>query len=245
MHLMETGPGESGPVRGRELVEHAEHLARLALRHYGFSSRTTIEVINLAENITLRLDDPVNDERAVMRLHRPGYHHISDIKSELQWLDALLASRTVEVPPPIDALNGDRVVTIEDDDGPRHVTVCGWLDGTAPDPAGDLVRQFGTLGAVTARLHDHVAQWQLPPGFCRRPWVRSRCSAPARRSARGARGSASTMRRAPSSRRRRPRWPGGSRASRWLPGRSASCTPICGWRTCSSTTARTVSRSCA
>ncbi|MBO9534847.1 MAG: phosphotransferase [Solirubrobacteraceae bacterium] len=170
MHLMEAGPGETGPVRGRELVERAEALAQVALRRYDFSPRTTVEVINLAENVTLRIDDPVNDERAVMRLHRPGYHHLSDIKSELQWLDALKASRTVEVPPPIDAINGDRVVIVEDDEGPRNVTVCGWLDGEAPDPEGDLVAQFATLGAVTARLHAHVAHWRLPPGFCRRPW---------------------------------------------------------------------------
>lgn len=172
MHLMEAGPGETGPVRGRELVERAEAMARAALRHYDFSAATSIEVVNLAENVTLRLDDPVNDERAAMRLHRPGYHHISHIKSELQWLDALLAARTAEVPPPIAAMSGDRVVTVFDEqrDEAHHVTVCGWLDGVAPDPGGDLVTQFAMLGAVTARLHTQVAHWRLPPGFCRRPW---------------------------------------------------------------------------
>lgn len=170
MSLMETGPGETGPVQGRELTQRSEALAGRALRAYDFSPAATVRVINLSENVTLRIDDPVTQERAVMRLHRPGYHHISQIKSELQWLDALLASRTVEVPPPIGARNGDRVVTIDDGDLQRYVTVCGWLDGEEPAVDGDLVRQFAMLGAVTARLHEQVAQWSLPPGFCRRPW---------------------------------------------------------------------------
>lgn len=170
MGLMETGPGETGPAQGQQLTERSEALARLALARYDFSPRAEVRVINLSENVTLRIDDPVTAERAVMRIHRPGYHHISQIKSELQWLDALLASRTVDVPPPIGARNGDRVVTVDDGDGPRYVTVCGWLDGAMPDVDGDLVAQFAMLGAVTARLHEQVAGWQLPPGFCRRPW---------------------------------------------------------------------------
>lgn len=170
MGLMESGPGETGPAHGQQLAERGMALARAALARYDFSPRAEVRVINLSENVTLRIDDPATNERAVMRIHRPGYHHISQIKSELQWLDALLASRTVEVPPPIGARNGDRVVTVDDGDGPRHVTVCGWLEGEAPTVAGDLVAPFATLGAVTARLHEHVAGWQLPPGFCRRPW---------------------------------------------------------------------------
>jgi Ser/Thr protein kinase RdoA (MazF antagonist) len=172
MGLMEAGPGETGPTRGREIAARSVELARIALREYDFSPRSTIEVLNLSENVTLRIDDPVTQERAVMRLHRPGYHHLSDIKSELQWLDALLASRTVDVPPPIDARSGERVVTVDDDDGPRYVTVIGWLDGHMPSADGDdLPRQFEMLGAVTARLHQQVAGWTLPPGFCRRPWA--------------------------------------------------------------------------
>lgn len=152
------------------LVRSGEVLGRQALRSYCFSPRATVSVINLAENVTLRIDDPATGERAVMRLHRTGYHQLAQIKSELQWLDALRAAGAVEVPPPIDAKGGERVVTIDTDEGRRYVTVCGWLDGAAPDPSGDLESQFTMLGAATAELHAHAAQWTLPPGFVRRPW---------------------------------------------------------------------------
>lgn len=152
------------------LVKSGEELGAQALRGYCFSPRATVSVINLAENVTLRIDDPATGERAVMRLHRTGYHQLAQIKSELQWLDALRASGSVEVPPPIDAKGGERVVMVDADEGRRYVTVCGWLDGAAPDPAGDLERQFTMLGAATAELHGHAEQWSLPPGFVRRPW---------------------------------------------------------------------------
>lgn len=152
------------------LVRSGEVLGHQALARYCFSPRAKVSVINLSENVTLRIDDPATGERAVMRLHRTGYHHLAQIKSELQWLDALRASGEVLVPPPIDAKGGDRVVTIDTDEGARYVSVLGWLDGEQPDPGGDLVAQFSMLGAATAKLHAHAARWPLPPGFVRRPW---------------------------------------------------------------------------
>lgn len=152
------------------LVRSGEVMGQQALARYCFSPRSKVTVINLSENVTLRIDDPVTGERAVMRLHRTGYHHVAQIKSELQWLDALRASGAVEVPPPLDATGGDRVIAIDTDEGRRYVTMLGWLDGEQPDPSGDLVSQFELLGAATARLHRHAEQWLLPPGFVRRPW---------------------------------------------------------------------------
>ncbi len=244
MGLMETGPGETGPADATHLVQRSEALAREALRHYDFSPRSTLEVITLADHVTLRIDDPVNDERAAMRLHAPGRHHITQIKSELQWLDALLAARTVDVPPPISARNGDRVVTIDDGLGERHVTVCGWLKGRTPQLRADPTEQFGVLGAVAARLHEQVARWALPPASVVPPGVSSSWSGPVRRMGRGGRDWVSTLPRTRC-------WPVPSNrcapSSRPRPiprRRTGSCTPTCGSSTSSSMTGRTA-RSCA
>ncbi|MFT4035251.1 MAG: phosphotransferase [Patulibacter sp.] len=145
----------------------AAQLARVALRHYDFSPRTTIELWQDAPLAGWKLHDPDTDEHAVLRVHPAGHRYISEINSELVWLDALLAARVIDVPPPISARNGSRVVTVEDDDGLRCVTVCGWVTGT---PLTCTAESLGQLGAVAARLHEHAAHWRLPPGFCRRPW---------------------------------------------------------------------------
>lgn len=171
MSLLEPVSDGGGAATRAALIARSEQLARRALLRYDFSPEATVEVINLSENVTLRIDDPQLGERAVMRLHRPGYHTVAQIKSELQWLDALRQDRCVSVPPPIGGRHGERVITVDGEFGePRHVTVCGWLDGHMPAEHGDLERQFSMLGATTARLHRHALGWARPPGFVRRPW---------------------------------------------------------------------------
>ena len=151
-------------------VEESLEIARRAMAQYDFSPRATLDVVNLSENVTLRIEDPVTGEVAAMRLHRTGYHDVAQIKSELLWLDALASSRCVEVPPPIPTIAGERVARIDTLDGERLVSVAGWVDGAMPDAGGDLTAAFGMLGAATAKLHRHAEGWTLPPGFCRRPW---------------------------------------------------------------------------
>lgn len=151
-------------------VAESTEIARRALARFDFSPRTTLRVVDRSGTVTFCVEDPVTQERAAMRLHDAGHHEILQIKSELLWIDAIRADRCVEVPPPIAARTGERVVRIDTDEDARLVTVCGWLEGTTPDPADDLVPAFATLGAATARLHRHAAAWPLPPGFCRRPW---------------------------------------------------------------------------
>lgn len=151
-------------------VEDSLATARAAMARYDFSPQATLDIVNLSENVTFRIEDPVTDECAALRLHRTDYHSVAQIKSELLWLDALAQSRTAEVPPPIPTRSGERVARVDTPDGERLVTVAGWLNGTMPDASGDLGRAFEMLGAATARLHAHSASWTLPPGFCRRPW---------------------------------------------------------------------------
>ncbi len=151
-------------------VEESLEIARCAMALYDFSPRATLDVVNLSENVTFRIEDPATGEVAAMRLHRTGYHDVAQIKSELLWLDAIARSRCVEVPPPIPTLAGERVARIDTPGGERLVSVSGWLDGDMPDAGGDLTAAFSMLGAATAKLHDHAQSWTLPPGFCRRPW---------------------------------------------------------------------------
>lgn len=152
------------------LVEESLDIARRAMALYDFSPRATLDVVNLSENVTFRIEDPVTDERAALRLHRTDYHSVAQIKSELLWLDSLAQRRTADVPPPISTRSGERVARIDTIHGERLVTVSGWLGGVMPDASSDLGAAFEMLGAATAKLHAHSESWTLPPGFCRRPW---------------------------------------------------------------------------
>ena len=141
-----------------------DDLAAAALGHYGLSG--TAELCNVSENHTYRVEDPERGTFA-LRVHRPGYRTALQIESELQWLDALRRDGAVDTCVPVPSLNGDLVV----DAGSHNVVLWEWLPGTEPDPEGDEVFDgFRTLGAISARMHEHARAWTLPPGFDRPTW---------------------------------------------------------------------------
>lgn len=147
-----------------------ETLARRALGRYDCSPRATLTLVRDATTVLFRVDDPATGETFALRVHRAGIHDRQQIKSELGWLDALRAHRCVEVPPPVSAIDGDRVVELEGDDGPRLVSMNGWLGGEALALADDPVATFRQLGVAAAKLHAHALGWRLPDGFCRPSW---------------------------------------------------------------------------
>src|SRR5947208_15788669 len=63
-----------------------ESYARAALADYGRGRHTPLRLLSLSENATYLVDD---DDPMVLRVHRPGYHSLESIRSELTWMAAL------------------------------------------------------------------------------------------------------------------------------------------------------------
>ena len=150
-----------------------EELAISALDRYGLGSSATATLCNVSENHTFRVNDPVSGRTFALRVHRPGYRTAQQIESELMWLDALRADGVVETPPVVTADDGARVVSVSTAQVPaRNVVMFEWVAGSAPDlDAGEAaVGQFETLGAISARMHNHAHSWPHPNGFTRPHW---------------------------------------------------------------------------
>jgi Ser/Thr protein kinase RdoA (MazF antagonist) len=148
-----------------------EAIAQAALARYDLSPEATVELINVSENATFRVEDPADGLRAALRVHRPHYRDAGEIESELLWMDALRADGVVAAPQAIAARDGDRVVEVRVDDVRRDVVLFEWLDGTMPDSAdASLVDGFRMLGAISAALHQHARAWAPPAGFRRPRW---------------------------------------------------------------------------
>jgi Ser/Thr protein kinase RdoA (MazF antagonist) len=141
-------------------------LARRALTHYDVPSDVELTLLNVSENATFAVDDPATGARTVLRLHRRGYHDAAAIASELDWLDALRDEAGVRTPRVVPGRDGRRLVTVDDTE-PRHVVAFEWLPGSEPT---DLLRSFGALGEITARMHEHARTWPRPAGFTRFAW---------------------------------------------------------------------------
>jgi Ser/Thr protein kinase RdoA (MazF antagonist) len=148
-------------------------VARRALAECGVSDEAELTLLNVSENATYAVDDPASGLRTVLRVHRHGYHDAAEIESELAWLDALREQAGVRTPHVLETKDGRRLLALDEPGAPdpRYVVHFEWLPGTEPTPSDErLADSFELLGAITARMHDHVAAWQPPAGFSRFAW---------------------------------------------------------------------------
>ncbi|MFT4264149.1 MAG: phosphotransferase [Nocardioides sp.] len=151
-------------------LEGTDLIARAALPAYGVSPGTRLRLINLSENATFLVTDPIRG-RSVLRVHRLGYHSRAAIESELAWTGALRAAGTIATPAVIPTVTGERVLTLQapGTGGPdRHAVMFAWVPGGEPDPTDPA--SFERLGAMTARLHEQSRGWRRPDAFTRFSW---------------------------------------------------------------------------
>ena len=148
-------------------------LAATASTYYDLPADVAPSLINLSENATYRLDDPVSGRKWALRVHRDGYHSRTAIASELAWLIDLRKSKVVTTPVPLPGKDGELIQTVSHPamSRPRNVVLFEWEAGSEPGIGDeDLVGPFEILGELTARMHIHSRQWKRPPFFERLTW---------------------------------------------------------------------------
>ncbi len=152
--------------RGQALRLRA--VAQVALAEFGFG-RYRLRLIKHLVNTTFRLD--CDEGRFVVRVHRTKDRKLSEIESEVVWLEAIARDTDICVQTPRRTVDG-RLVAVVDIDGapPCPVTVLSWLKGRvfSSDMRGE--RHFALLGRLTAQLHAHAQMWSPPKGFDRPRW---------------------------------------------------------------------------
>lgn len=159
-----------------EQVGAMDELARSALHHWNLDS-AELTLLACRENTVFRVTG--EDCRYALRVHRPGYHSDSALRSELQWLQAL-SDADIEVPTVVPTRTGElfAVGTVDGIPGPVQVDLFEWIDGqqlgSVQAEVGDDLQWIGDtwhkVGALAAGLHNHSAGWQAPAGFVRHAW---------------------------------------------------------------------------
>ncbi len=163
-------------MAGEAALSHEDLLCRLrslaerAVRRYPLPANVSLQLINLSENATYRVDDAATGSKWALRVHREGYHSRTAIASELEWLTALKASGAAITPTPILGKDGEFIQTVAQEGlpRPRNVVLFAWEEGEEP-AATDAVG-FEALGETAACMHAHVRTWQRPSWFERHTW---------------------------------------------------------------------------
>lgn len=160
--------------QGVRAIYTKEYISRLrdglqsALSLWEMPDSAQISLMNVSENATFQVRD--GDRRLAVRVHRSGYHTVDEIRSELAWISALRREGVVDTPAPVETTAGDPLGTISVGKEGRHVVAFEFMVGEEPRIENDLKDWFKKLGAISARLHQHVNSWQFPQGFTRKRW---------------------------------------------------------------------------
>ncbi|QJF51995.1 phosphotransferase enzyme family protein [Roseobacter ponti] len=153
------------------LLVHLEDLVRNGLALWDLPRDVTPRLINVSENTTWLIEN-TRGFRAVLRVHREGYHSKRAIACELAWIEAL---RGADVVPTAKMFTGRNGKVIQQAGTPglpsaRYLVLFEHLPGAAPDQTSDMTAGFSTVGAMAARCHTHVLGWQKPRPFERLVW---------------------------------------------------------------------------
>lgn len=152
-----------------EFLARLERQVRQARARWDFGPDAHVSLLTISENATYLLSE--GERRMVLRVHRPGYHTLDEIRSELAWIEALRADGTVLTPKPIAARDGALLQAIGENGGEARIAVgFEFVTGQEPMIDGNLLEWFRELGRITARMHRHVRGWAQPAGFRRKVW---------------------------------------------------------------------------
>lgn len=142
-----------------------------ALSCWSLSPQAKASLINVSENRTYLITD-CDGSKTILREHRPDYHSLAAIESELNWLQALQTDENVKVPVVILGQNNYAIQTVTclDNKSDRHLVMFEYIEGSEPVDDENLLENFETLGSIAARMHNHTTRWNKPKHFNRRDW---------------------------------------------------------------------------
>jgi len=155
----------------KEHLKSLDVLAQNVITKFGLSGNSRIQLINYSENITYKVQNSDNGEIYALRVHRPEYHSLEAIESELIWMLAVSKETDVLVSKPLICMDGTmiQIGSAEGVTTDRYCVMFHWINGEFPNEE-NLSSVFILLGEITAKMHAHSRSWTPPRKFIRHSW---------------------------------------------------------------------------
>jgi Ser/Thr protein kinase RdoA (MazF antagonist) len=134
-------------------------------------------LIKYRENAVFRVTTQDGTDYA-LRIHRAGYHTDAELRSELQWINAL-AKYGIQVPAIVPCRAGEPFAVVSGGGvpEPRQVDIFEWVNGRQLGATESGIadtcsvgRTYRTIGVLAAQLHNQATGWEIPDGFTRHAW---------------------------------------------------------------------------
>jgi Ser/Thr protein kinase RdoA (MazF antagonist) len=158
---------------GKEPVDHL-WLARCVLAEYPIKD-PHLTFIQQSDTISYKVVAP-GEGCFLLRLHIPlteamGSHgaDAKAVSSELLWLEALCQDTDLVLQQPIRNKGGTLVTPLEapGEGGMVNCTLIRWVPGEPYHRDLETEDTAFQIGVITATLHNHASQWEIPAGFTR------------------------------------------------------------------------------
>ncbi|KUN24638.1 hypothetical protein AQJ23_18015 [Streptomyces antibioticus] len=142
-----------------------------ALTAYGRAGALSgARLLSLSENATYLCTFSDAPDPLVLRLHRPGFRTLPQIRSELMWTERLRADGAVATPAVVPTPAGEAAASFPGAGGAlQHAALFEFAPGAEPDTT-DFAEVMEVVGRETAALHEHASRWQRPDVFTRPEW---------------------------------------------------------------------------
>lgn len=157
----------------REQKKTFDIVAEKTLIAYGLGETHVAKLLQISENITYMVRNRITDEKEyVLRVGRPGYHSVEELKSELLWIQQIQDYTPITVASPIQTPGGTYVVETTIDNEIYTGVLFEFLSGEAPDETDEknVFKEFEMLGETTAYLHKQSKMWNKANTMQRFVW---------------------------------------------------------------------------
>lgn len=138
-----------------------------ALAAWGIDGDAKATRLSLSENATWRID-MANGDCAVLRLHRPGYRHAHEIRSEILWLEDLARQQAIPVAAPRRTRDGAALarIALPGSSTEQIAVLFDMVEGKVLE-SEDMQRLSYDCGRLAGLLQTRLQAWVPPADFTR------------------------------------------------------------------------------
>lgn len=161
---------EKQMINGMSIVDWANSLIPAAREKYGFGEEYDIKLFYQSENTTYMVKNKKTGEKTVLRICKPGYHSMDELKGETEFINAIKNYSDIVMPEPVKGLDGEYVQVINDD---YYCVLFSFIEGETPkqDNISELGNYFYKLGQVTAKMHKATIDSGISDKAVRPAWT--------------------------------------------------------------------------
>ncbi len=140
---------------------------------YDLPEDIKVHHLKYSENFTYCLESEREKKKYVLRVNRPGYHSLEELKGELLWMKALRRDTDLLMADVLSGSDGEYIQRLVFDSSEDYVcTLFSFVEGEGirgMEPER-LISYQRKIGAITAKLHLHSMSWNKDQHLPRFHW---------------------------------------------------------------------------